>query len=186
MRSIRWNTPSPPPSKQSSSNRNCNECHKKPQQVQCLHCSQPVCVECAQKHVNSATDESETIVHLLNEKLDVLDRIAINTRQRIIAERDKIVQKADAERDRSFKLLAEMVEKEKQKLRDKNKELSELPLNERPTFIQSIKSDVQHLTDKDNTLFNISSKMPQIALTETASNSRNKFVPLFYSEEDYE
>ena len=131
-------------------------------------------------------NESESIVHLLNEKLDVLDRIAINTRQRIIAERDKIVQKADAERDRSFKLLAEMVEKEKQKLRDKNKELSELPLNERPTFIQSIKSDVQHLTDKDNTLFNISSKMPQIALTETASNSRNKFVPLFYSEEDYE
>jgi len=116
----------------------------------------------------------------------VLDRIAINTRQRIIAERDKIVQKADAERDRSFKLLAEMVEKEKQKLRDKNKELSELPLNERPTFIQSIKSDVQHLTDKDNTLFNISSKMPQIALTETISKSVNRYRRESFSEEDYE
>jgi len=131
-------------------------------------------------------NESESIVHLLNEKLDVLDRIAINTRQRIIAERDKIVQKADAERDRSFKLLAEMVEKEKQKLRDKNKELSELPLNEIPRFIQCIKSDVQHLTDKNETLFNVSSKMPQIALTETISKSVNRYRRESFSEEDYE
>ena len=116
----------------------------------------------------------------------MLDRIAINTRQRIIAERDKIVQKADAERDRSFKLLAEMVEKEKQKLRDKNKELSELPLNEIPRFIQCIKSDVQHLTDKNETLFNVSSKMPQIALTETISKSVNRYRRESFSEEDYE
>ncbi|CAF3828360.1 unnamed protein product, partial [Rotaria sp. Silwood1] len=93
---------------QNSPNSNCAECKKKPQQVQCLHCSQHVCLECAQKHVNLVAEESDGAVHLLNEKLDVLDRIANNTRQKIAAERDKIVQAADAERDRAFTLLAQM------------------------------------------------------------------------------
>ncbi len=95
-------------------NRNCNECKKKPPQVQCLHCSQNVCLECAQKHVNLVAQESDGAMQLVNEKLDVLDRIAANTRQKIMAERDKIVQKVDAERDRSFTLLAQMIDEEKQ------------------------------------------------------------------------
>lgn len=103
-------------------------------------------------------------MHLLNEKLDILDRIATNTRQKIVTERDKLVQKADAERDRSFALLTQMIEEEKQQLRNKNKQLNDLPLNELQMFIQKLKSDVQHLTDKNSGLFNVSSTPPQIIL----------------------
>jgi hypothetical protein len=71
-------------------------------------------LECAQKHVNLVAQESDGAMQLVNEKLDVLDRIAANTRQKIMAERDKIVQKVDAERDRSFTLLAQMIDEEKQ------------------------------------------------------------------------
>ncbi|UJR07746.1 hypothetical protein I4U23_012030 [Adineta vaga] len=124
--------------RQDSSNRNCIECMKKPVQVQCLHCSQFICLECAQKHVDLVAAESDGAMHLLNEKLDVLDRIAANTRQKIVAERDKIVQNADAERDRSFTLLAQMIATEKEILRDKSKRLSELPLNEIPMFIRNL------------------------------------------------
>jgi hypothetical protein len=108
--------------------------------------------------------ESDGAMQLLNEKLDVLDRIAIDTRQKIAAERDKIVQKVDAERDRSFTLLAQMIEEEKQQLRNKNKQLAELPLNEIPIFIQKLKSDVQHLTVKNDGLFNVNSTVPKITL----------------------
>jgi hypothetical protein len=133
-------------------------------QVQCLHCSEHVCLECAQKHVNLVAQESDGAMHLLNEKLDVLDRIATNTRQKIVAERDKIVKQADVERDRSFALLAQMIEEEKQQIRNKNKELNELPLNEIPIFIQQLKSDVQHLIDKNDSFFVVNSSAPQITL----------------------
>jgi hypothetical protein len=122
-------------------------------------------LECAQKHVNLVAQESDGAVHLLNEKLDVLDRIAVNTRQKIVAERDKIVKQADVERDRSFALLAQMIEEEKQQIRNKNKELNELPLNEIPIFIQQLKSDVQHLIDKNDSFFVVNSSVPQITLS---------------------
>ena len=146
---------------QNSSKRNCTVCKKKPIQVQCLHCAEHVCLECAQQHVNSVAQESDGALHLLNEKLDNLDRIAVNTRQRIVAERDKIVQQADAERDRSFTSLAQMIEEEKQKIRNKSKEINELPLNEIPLFIRQLQSEI-HLTGKDDSLFGVNSSMPQI------------------------
>jgi hypothetical protein len=114
-------------------------------------------------------------MQLLNEKLDVLDRIAVNTRQKISAARDKIVQSADAERDRSFILLAQMIEEEKQQVRNKNKQLNELPLNEISTFIRKLKSDVQHLTDKNDRLFNINIMAPQIIL-QRQDEQHNRFV----------
>ena len=172
---------------QDSSYRGCTECKKKPPQVQCLHCSQYVCLECAQKHANSVAAESEDAVHLLNEKIDVLDRISTITRQKIAAERDKILRKADAERDRSFTLLAEMIEQEKQQLRNKNEQLKKLPLNEVPTFIRNLKSDLQYLTDKNDTLFNVNSKGPQITLQRQNERlhmkNRSKFEEWSINEE---
>ncbi len=146
-------------------------------QVQCLHCSEHVCLECAQQHINLAAQESDGAMQLLNEKLDVLDRIAINTRQKIVAERDKIVQQADAERDRSFTLLAQMIEEEKQQIRNKNKELIELPLNEVPIFIRQLKSDVQHLIDKNDSFFVVNSSVPQITLRRQ-NEQRNTKISL--------
>lgn len=146
-----------------STNRSCTVCKKKPIQVQCYHCYEPVCMECAQIHVNLVTQESDSVVHLLNEKIDALDSIAIHTGQRIVAERDKIVKRADAERDQALELLAEMIEEEKQQIRNKSKELNDLPLNEIPPFISQIQSEPR-LTDEDDTLFNVSSSMPQITI----------------------
>jgi len=145
-------------------------------------------LECAQKHVNLVAEESDGAMQLLNEKLDVLDRIAINTRQRIAAERDKILQKADAERDRSFTLLTQMIEEEKQQLRNKNKQLNELPLNEISMFILKLKSDVQHLTDKNDKLFNINVKLPQIILGRQSEEhySEKSMSRTQYSREDSE
>lgn len=156
-----------------SSNRSCTVCKKKPIQVQCLHCAEHVCLECAQQHVNSVAQESDGAMHLLNEKLDRLDRIAANTRQRIVAERDKIVQQADAERDRSFTSLAQMIEEEKQKIRNKSKELHELPLNEIPLVIRQLQSEL-HLTDKDDSLFNVNSSMPQIFVQRRNEETNTK------------
>jgi hypothetical protein len=134
-------------------------------------------LECAQQHINLAAQESDGAMQLLNEKLDVLDRIAINTRQKIVAERDKIVQQADAERDRSFTLLAQMIEEEKQQIRNKNKELIELPLNEVPIFIRQLKSDVQHLIDKNDSFFVVNSSVPQITLRRQ-NEQRNTKISL--------
>ncbi|CAM4803442.1 unnamed protein product [Rotaria magnacalcarata] len=149
---------------QSPSGRNCSDCKKKPPQVQCLHCSQHVCLECAQKHVNLVAGDTEGAIHLLNEKIDVLDRIAANTRQNIVTARDNIVKKADAERDQAFALLTQMIEQEKQQLRNKNKQLNELPLNEIAMFIRRLPSDLQYLNEKDNSLFNIITTEPRIQL----------------------
>lgn len=173
-----------------ASNRNCTECKKKPPQVQCLHCSEQVCLECAQKHVNLVGEESDAVTHLLNEKLDVLDRIAVNTRQKISAEHNKIVERANAERDQSFVLLAQMIEEEKQQLWNKNTQLNELPLNEIPTFIQRLKSDLRYLTDKNNRLFNVSNTAPKIVLQRhnqrynKQTNSINLYSE-YYKDDDY-
>jgi hypothetical protein len=149
-------------------------------------------LECAQQHVNLVAQESDGVVHILNEKLDVLDRIATNTRQKIVTERDKIVKQVDAERDRSFALLAEMIEEEKQQIRDKNKELNELPLNEVPEFIRQLKTDVQPLLDNNDSFFVVNSSAPQITLRRqneqrnikpTTGNNSTKSS---YSNDDYE
>lgn len=172
---------------QNSPNRNCFECKAKSPQVQCLHCFQQVCLECAQKHVNLVAQENDGAVHFLNEKLNVLDRIATVTRQRIEAEHNEIVQEADAERDRAFTLLAQMIEVEKQQVSNKKQQLNELPLNEILKFIQKVKSDVQYLTDQNDNLFSINSTTPQIVLRrQHGKNDMKNNDTLFADSEDDE
>ncbi|CAF1083730.1 unnamed protein product [Adineta ricciae] len=156
-----------------TSGRNCAECKKKPPQVQCLHCSQFVCLECAQKHVNLVALESEDAMHFLNEKLDILDQIAAIARQKIVQERDMIVRYADEERDRSFMQLARMIDVEKQKVRYKSQELNGLPLNAIPAYIRELKAELQYLTIENNDLINVSSTAPRILLQQRGSQRKS-------------
>ena len=83
-----------------------------------------------------------------------------------MAELDKIVRSADAERDRSLTMLAQLIESEKQQLRNINNQLNQLPLNEIPKFIRQVKSDLQYLNENNDTFFNVTSKAPQITIQQ--------------------
>lgn len=135
--------------------------------MQCLHCGVNVCLECAQKHAELVANENHTITDLMNEKLDVLDRIAERTREKIRIEREKIVQGIDSEYERSLAALNELVEKEKKQLRDKNKQLTEMSFNEIPTFVQNLKTDLQSMTDDNEQFFSINTTMPRIEIQRT-------------------
>ncbi len=60
-----------------------------------------------------------------------------------------------------------------------------MPLNEISIFIQKLKSDVQHLTVKNDELFNVNSTVPQITLRRqnerhnihsSVTSNREKFL----------
>ena len=147
-----------------STNRTCAVCKKNPIQVQCLHCSQSVCLICAGQHVNLVAQETDSVGYFLNEKLNALNCIAAHTKQRIIIEHDKIVQQAEVERDRAVALLTQMIDDEKEKLHNKNKELKTLPWNEIPGFTHQLQSELEYLTDENENFFEVKSSISHITL----------------------
>ena len=145
--------------------------------MQCLHCATNVCLECAQKHAELIANENHTITDLINEKLDVLDRIAENTRRKIRIEREKMIQGIDIEYDRSLMAFSELIENEKQQLRDKNKQLTELSFNELPTFVKNLKTELQSLIDDNNGFFTINTTMPRIEIQRASQPISIKYSP---------
>jgi hypothetical protein len=132
--------------------------------MQCLHCSKNVCMECAQKHVTLANEQIDVAQHLLNDKMSIIDRLSAAAKERVSADCNRIIKQADIERDQAFVQIDQIAEQQKKHLRDKNTQLSELPLDEIPSFIELMTSEMEHLNETSNQLFRINTIFPKIQI----------------------
>ena len=144
---------------------------KRPPQVQCFHCSKPVCIECAQNHATQTQQQIDGVQDLVNQKLEVLDRIAKARQQNILAEYNKVLQQAGVARDRAITQLNQLIDQEKQEVRKMNQKFQELRPDQVPAQIQKVTTNVKHLTDNNTVLFCVSSSPPDINVTHPRSTS---------------
>jgi hypothetical protein len=134
--------------------------------MQCLHCSKHVCMECAQKHVALATEQVDVAQHVLNDKMSIIDHLSAAAKERVDADRNKIIEQADTERDQAYAQIDQFAQQQKKQIKDKNTQLSELSLDEIPSFIQSMTSEMEYLNEANNKLFHINSTWPKIQVQQ--------------------
>ncbi len=154
--------------------RKCADC-KKPPQMQCLHCSKNVCMECAQKHVALANEQIDVAQHVLNDKISVIDRLSAAAKEQVNADRNKIIKQADIERDQAFVQIDRIAEQQKKHIRDKNAQLSELPLDEITSFVQRMTDEMEYVNEANKELFLISSSLPKIQVQQRRSNYKEDY-----------
>ena len=134
--------------------------------MQCLHCSKPVCMDCAQKHVALATEQIDVAQHALNDKISIVDRLSAVAKERVNADRDRIVKQADIEREQAFARIDHISEQQKKHIRNKHTQLSELPLDEINPFIERMTTELKYLHENNSELFPVNSVMPKIQVQE--------------------
>lgn len=134
--------------------------------MQCLHCSNLVCMDCAQKHVDLANQTLMEVQHVLNDKINVIDRLAVAAKERVNADRNKIVELADVERDRALIQIDQLAEQQKTQIRDKCAELHETSLDQIPSVSQSTINAMKHLDESNAQLFQITSTWPKIVVQQ--------------------
>ncbi len=134
--------------------------------MQCLHCSKHVCMECAQKHVALATEQIEIAQHVLNDKMSIIDRLSAAAKERVNADRNKIIKQADIERDQAFAQIDQLAAEQKNQIRNKSTHLSELSLDEIPSFIQHMTSEMDHINEANNHLFRVNTVLPKIQVRQ--------------------
>jgi hypothetical protein len=78
--------------------------------MQCFHCSKEVCLICAQKHITLVTEQIDDAQKTINDKISILERLAAAAKERVNAERDKIIQQADIQRDEGFLQIDQLLE----------------------------------------------------------------------------
>lgn len=142
--------------------------------MQCLHCSQQVCMDCAQKHVNLATEQIDVAQHVLNDKISIIDRLSAAAKERVNADRDQIVRQADIEKMQAFAKIDQMVEQQKKTIRDKHGQLTELPLDEIAPFIERMTTEMEYLHESKQ-LFEINTVMPKIQVQDQRNNISSMF-----------
>ena len=134
--------------------------------MQCLHCSKHVCMDCAQKHVALATEQIDVAQHALNDKISIVDRLSAVAKERVNADRDRIVKQADIEREQAFARIDHISEQQKKHIRNKHTQLSELPLDEINPFIERMTTELKYLHENNSQLFPVNSVMPKIQVQE--------------------
>ncbi len=145
--------------------RRCSDC-KKPPHMQCLHCSKYVCMECGQKHVALANEQVEVAQHVLNDKMSIIDRLSAAAKERVNADRNRLMKQVDTEREQAFVQIDQIAELQKKQIRDKHAQLSELPLDEIPSFIQHMTNEMEYVNETNNQLFSINSTLPKIQVQQ--------------------
>lgn len=141
--------------------------------MQCLHCSKQVCMDCAQKHVNLATEQIDVAQHVLNDKISIIDRLSAAAKERVNADRDRIVKQADIQKMQAFTQIDQIAEQQKKNIRDKHAQLSELPLDEISPFIEHMTTEMEYLHENSNQLFPINTVMPKIQVQEQHNTRSN-------------
>ena len=134
--------------------------------MQCLHCSKHVCMDCAQKHVALATEQIDVAQHALNDKISIVDRLSAVAKERVNADRDRIVKQADIEREQAFARIDHISQQQKKHIRNKHTQLSELPLDEINPFIERMTTELKYLHENNSELFPVNSVMPKIQVQE--------------------
>lgn len=142
--------------------------------MQCLHCSKHLCMDCAQKHVALGTEQIDIAQHVLNDKISIIDRLSAAAKECVNAECNRIIKQADIERDQAFVQIDQIAEQQKKQIRDKNTQLSELPLDEITSFVQLMTSDLECLNEGNNQLFRINSTLPKIQVQQQLSSHNEK------------
>ncbi len=143
--------------------------------MQCLHCSKNVCMECAQKHVGLANEQIDVAQHVLNDKISVIDRLSAAAKEQVNADRNKIIKQADIERDQAFVQIDQIAKQQKKHIRDKNAQLSELPLDEITSFVQRMTDEMEYINEANKELFLIRSSLPKIQVQQRRSNDKEDY-----------
>jgi hypothetical protein len=142
----------PPHDNRSTTNRQCVDCKKAPQ-MQCLHCSKYVCMECAQKHVARANEQANVVLDILNNKLNILDRLSAEAKERVTTERNRIIHRAETEQKQASTQIDKLLEQYKTQVREKNTQLSQQSLDKIPTFIEQMTRDLDYILETNQQLF---------------------------------
>ncbi|CAF1296406.1 unnamed protein product [Didymodactylos carnosus] len=131
----------------SRNNRTCTDCKRAPQ-MQCLHCSNYVCMDCAQKHVASVNNQINVAQHLFNTKIHLLDQLRENSKKGLDKEYEKMIKQLITERDRCEREIDHLIETEKQQIAQNSKTLLDIPLNEVPAYIDQLSTKLSKLNEK--------------------------------------
>jgi hypothetical protein len=132
--------------------------------MQCLHCSKEVCLICAEKHVILVTEQIDDAKKTINDKISLLEPLAAAAKERFNAEREKIIQQADIQRDEGFLQIDQLLEQQKKHLQDKSSQLSQLSLDRISLSIQRITNEIEHLNEDNDQLFHITCTPPKIQI----------------------
>jgi hypothetical protein len=141
----------------------CVDCKKMPH-MQCLHCSEQVCLDCAKEHVALATKQVDIAQQALDDKMSILDRLAAGAKERVNVECDKIKQGVDIERDQAFVQIDQLLEQQKKQIQDKSNELSQLSLDKISSYIERMTSEMEILNEDNDQLFCVTCTPPKIQI----------------------
>ncbi|CAF1661378.1 unnamed protein product [Adineta ricciae] len=141
--------------------RSCTDCSKLPQ-MQCLHCSKQVCMECAQKHVKLVDEQIQIAEEFVTNKLSILDRLVIIARERVNAEREKIIEQANVERDQAYMQINELYHQQMKHMQDSGFQLRQLSLDKVLPYIQRMKNNMEALNEDNQQLFHVACTAPRI------------------------
>ncbi len=132
--------------------------------MQCLHCSKEVCLICAEKHVILVTEQIDDAKKTINDKISLLEPLAAAAKERFNAEREKIIQQADIQRDEGFLQIDQLLEQQKKHLQDKSSQLSQLSLDKVSLSIQRITNEIENLNEDNDQLFDVQCIPPKIQI----------------------
>ena len=162
-----------------ATDRTCADCKKSPQ-VQCLHCSKQVCISCAQKHIDLASEQVNVAQHLLNEKISILDRLSATAKELVDMERNKIIKQADVQRARALDSIDQLVEHHKERIKSKNSKLNQLPLDAIPTYIQDMADEFQYINEGNTQWLRVITEPPTIHVEDSNQGTRRQNIPRKY------
>ncbi|CAF1263706.1 unnamed protein product [Didymodactylos carnosus] len=132
----------------------CVSCEK-PRQVQCLHCSKFVCLNCAQKHIENVNNQIDDAQNLFNSKTDILDRIHEQTKADIEASFKSNVDKAQEKKNRHYSQLSQMIENKKQMINESSKILMNSPVDKVEQFIRQTTWELNKLNEQESFFQNL-------------------------------
>lgn len=132
----------------------CADCPSTPQ-MQCLHCSKEICMECAQQHVAQSAEEIAAAKQVLITKASVLNQLAVAAKERVQIEREKIIRQADSVRDQAWLQIDELHELLKKQLEEKYIRLDQLSLDQVSPFIERMAEEMEDFEEDNEDFFHV-------------------------------
>ena len=130
--------------------------------MQCLHCSKLVCMECVQIHIAQANESVEGVQDYLNKKMAVVEHLSVLAKERVEDERRGMMEQVDTQCNQALLRIDEIAEEQKKTIREKNKRVLNLPLNEIHSVTRRIIDEMQYLREGDDQVFQIVSTLPTV------------------------
>lgn len=119
-------------------------------------------MECAQKHVKLVDEQIQAAEDFVTNKFGILDRLVIVARERVNAEREKIIEQANLERDQAFMQINELYLQQMKYMQDSSSQLRQLSLDKVSPYIQRMNSNMEDLNEDNQQLFHVTCTAPRI------------------------